>query len=171
MSSKMVPWDAIPDSVGNVLPTNTYKFEIETLEEVQSSKERYMIKGTYRVLEPKSEAGMVLFDNYAIGNEQDPQGDDPKSWEGIAAARFKDLIKKSGVTQHKTVEETCTAARGNMFIGEVTQETEMKEGPYKGQVRNRLKKVYRVGEKDAAQSGVVSGGAKSGATFRPGRVG
>ena len=47
----------------------------------------------------------------------------------------------------------------------------MKEGPYKGQVRNRLKKVYRVGEKDAAQSGVVSGGAKSGAAFRPGRVG
>ena len=169
--SKVIPWDAIPDSIGGVLPTNTYKFEIETLEEVQSSKERYMIKGTFRVLEPKSEAGMVLFDNYAIGNEKDPQADDPKSWEGIAAARFKDVINKAGVRRATTVEETCVLAQGALFIGDVVQETETQEGPYKGQIRNRLKKTYRVGEKDAtsAMPNARPVGAAA-VPFRPGRV-
>lgn len=168
--SKMIPWDAIPDAVGNVLPTATYKFEIETLEETQSSKERYMLKGTYRVVEPTTEAGMVLYDYYAIGTEHDPQGDDPKSWEGIAAARFKDLVKKANVQQKATVEDTCVAARGATFIGDVTQEVDQSEGQYKGSIRNRLKKLYQVGTKDAT-NGAAAGRPTAPVTpFRPGKV-
>lgn len=167
--SKHIPWEVIPESVGGVLPTGLYKFEIEALEEVQSSKERYMIKGTFRVLEPKSEEGMVLFDNYAIGNAGDPQADDPKSWEGVAASRFKDLIKKAGVQQHPTVEATCVAARGALFLGDVSQETEQQDGPYKGQVRNRLRKTYRVGEKDVAPPASMQRAAGV-MPFRPGRA-
>jgi hypothetical protein len=170
MSPKQIPWDVISESIGTVLPTNTYKFEIEVLEEAQSAKERYMLKGTYRVVEPRSEAGMVLYDYYALGTEHDPQADDPKSWEGIAAARFKDLIKKANVAQKPTVEETCASARGAQFIGDVTQEVDQADGPYKGTTRNRLKKLYRVGEKDAAQDGNLARPTASVSPFRPGKV-
>jgi len=169
--SKQIPWDVIPDATGALLPTGLYKFEIEQMEEVQSQKERYMINGTYRVVEPQSEAGMVLYDHYAIGNELDPQGDDPKSWEGVAAVRFKDLIKKASVAQKPTVEETIVAARGARFIGDVVQETETKEGPYKGKVRNKLSRVYRVGEKDAMSgSNSTPTTAAFASPFRPGFV-
>ena len=169
--SKIIPWDVIPESVGTLLPTGLYKFEIESLEEVQSSKERYMINGTFRVLEPRSEVGMVLYDHYAIGTETDPQADDPKSWEGVAATRFKDLIKKAACEQKPTVEATITAAHGAQFIGDVVQETETKEGPYKGKVRNRLARVYRIGEKDAGTVTMNhSTKTPSVSPFRPGFV-
>lgn len=169
--SKVIPWDCIPDNVGNVLPTNTYKFEVEMLEEAQSKNETYMIKGTFRVVEPKGEAGMVLYDYYAIGTKDDAQANDPKSWEGIAAARFKDLIKKSGTAQKATVEETCAAARGAQFIGDVTQEIDQQEGPYKGQTRNRLKKLYQLGTKDAGNDGNLAGRPTATVSpFRPGKA-
>lgn len=166
--SKQVPWDAIPDSVGNVLPTGMYKLEVEEMLESESKKGKYMLKATFRVLEPVEQAGMVVFDNYTIGSDNDPGGDDPKSWEGIAAARWKDVIKKSATAQRPTVEETCHAAKGMQFLADVTVEVE-KEGEYKGRERNRIKKTYRVGEATIPVAGANHNAG--GGTVRPFRPG
>ena len=165
--SKQVPWDAIPDSIGQVLPTDTYKFEIEDMAESESTTKKYMLKSTYRVVEGPH-AGMVVFDNYCIGTDVDPQADDPKSWEGVAAARWKDILKKAAVPQKGTVEEACVAARGQQFVADVDQETETKEGPYKGKIRNRIKRTYRIGEKSAGTSGPATLQASAASAFRPG---
>lgn len=167
--SKIIPWDAIPDSVGNVLPAALYKFEVDEMVETESKKGKYMIKATYRVMEPAAQAGMVLFDNYAIGTDTDPAGDDPKSWEGIAAARWKDVIKKSSTPQRPTVEETCHAAKGMQFLADV-HVTVDKDGEYKGRERNNIRKTYRIGEasvpNNANHPGASGGSVR---TFRPGQ--
>lgn len=181
--SKTIPWDVIPDNIGSVVPTGTYKLEVDQMSEEQTrEKGKYMIKATFRVVEPEAEAGQNIFDNYVIGSDEDPLAEDPKTWGGIAAARYKDIINKAGVQRKNTVEETCMAAKGAMFIADVTQEEDKSEGKYKGQVRNRIKKTYRIGERPVVGATASNGSGQpqptqaaerpqAAASFRPGVAG
>ena len=170
--SKNVPWDSVPDNLGNVLDTNLYKFEIEQMEETATKEAaKYMIKATYVVVEPEGDKGRLMFDNFVIGTNDDPSADDPKSWTGISAARWKDVLVKANVPTKGTTEEVCFAAKGAQFLADVVQEVDNKPGQYQGTVRNKIKKTYRVGERTVGGAGVAMANAASAPQARPFRPG
>ena len=86
--SKQVPWDVIPENTGIVLPEQLYKLEIDNMEETASGGGKYMIKGTFKVLEPEAQKGLLYFENFVIGSDDDLGADDPKTWANAVGGRI-----------------------------------------------------------------------------------
>jgi len=175
--SKQVPWDVIPDNTGVVLPEQLYKLEIDSMEETQSSTGKYMIKGTFKVLEPDAQKGLLYFEQFVIGQDGDLQAEDPKTWANAVGAKiWKQVIDKAGVPKSGDVEQVCMAAKGQQVLAELGIEVEQKEGKYKGTERNRARRWYRIGERPVGgatgAAAAANGNAKAGSPppFRPGQV-
>lgn len=146
---KNVNWDDVPDS--NVVPGGAYLLEISEMEETQTKAEngaKLMYKVTLLTLEPIQ--GMMLFENFVIGTDEDPDGDDPKSWKGISARRMKAFLKAAQIPLAGDMEEVCETAKGNQFVGKVvvTEDDGTRDPKYKGQLRNRITSYYAIGEKE-----------------------
>lgn len=143
---RTVNFDEIPDST--LLPADNYTFEVEDLSEETSKKGYLMYKGTMRVVEPAEFAGTPLFEYFAIGNENDPTASEQKTWAtSVGAKRLKRLFKATMITFTQDVDEMVESAKGQRFIGSVTQETDdgTRDPKFAGTKRNRLQNMYPIG--------------------------
>jgi hypothetical protein len=173
--SKQVPWDVIPENTGIVLPEQLYKLEIDNMEETASGGGKYMIKGTFKVLEPEAQKGLLYFENFVIGSDDDLGADDPKTWANAVGAKiWKQVIDKAGVPKTGAVDLVCSQAKGQQVLAEIGIEVEQKEGKYKGTERNRARRWYRVGERPVGGAPVSAAAAvgkpATPPPFRPGQV-
>lgn len=171
--STSVPWDIIPDDQGVILSSGLKKLAIDNMEETSSNNGKYMIKAVFKVMEPANEEGLLYFDRFVIGSNEDLGAKDPETWaKAMGAKIFKQVMEKAGVPRKNTVEEMCHAARGCQVLADIGIEVETKEGKYKGKERNRARKWYRVGERpvDGVQAPVATAAGGFTPAFRPGQV-
>ena len=149
----------IPE-LGETLPPGNYIFRIESLDDSEpTTTGKYMIKATLRVAEPADHVEAPFYENFVIGTDLDLEADDPNSWKGIAARRYRDLLLKSGVALTGNIEKDNAVAAGQMVGGSIRNEV---QGPtnrdgtpnrYAGNVQARIGAFFRVGEKAVGESG------------------
>jgi hypothetical protein len=166
--SKQVPWDVIPDNQGVVLTAGIKKLEIDAFEETNSSTGKYMIKATFKVLEPANEAGLLYFDQFVIGSDSDLGAEDPNTWaQAVGAKIFKQVVDKAAVPRKDSVEATCIAAKGCQVLADIDIEVETKNEKYKGKERNRARKWFRVGERPVGTVAMPNGAPAAAPAFQP----
>lgn len=139
----------IPDTA--ILADGAYIFAIESIEETASQSQKLMYKATLRVAEGPSGVGLPIFENFVIGNDNDPNADDPQTWAGsVAARRMKQLFTKTGVEVGDDLDEVIVAATGQLVGAIVGQEVDdgSKDPKYKGTVRNRIQAFFTPGERE-----------------------
>lgn len=143
----------IPD-LGVQLPPGNALLKIEALDDnEETSTGKYQIKATLRVLEPTEFADQPFFERFVIGTDTDPGADDPNSWRGFAAQRYRDMLLKAGVSLTGTIEGDAAVAKdqpvGVIIENEVQGATNRDGTPnrYAGRVQARVKSFFRPGEK------------------------
>lgn len=155
MKKQSWPVDIIPNATRfTALPPGTYLAAIESISDDDATKtEKYMLKVTLRVTEPVAQQHLPHFENFVIGTDQDSNADDPNSWTGTAAVRFKEMIEKAGVTTTGDLPADCMAAQGQvvgMVINNEVQSAQNRDGSpnaYAGRVSARVRDWFRPGER------------------------
>ena len=71
--SKQVPWDVIPKTPGLCCRSSCTKLEIDNMEETASGGGKHD-QGHVQVLEPEAQKGLLYFENFVIGSDDDPGG-------------------------------------------------------------------------------------------------
>lgn len=150
-------WDDIPDS-GALLPAGTYLVGVESIEEKTAEQSgKLMYSAVFRVIEPDQFSNMPIYNNFVIGNDDDPGADDPETQKAsVGAKMMKACMKAAQVAFHPDIDVMIGAAQDQQLVITLTQSTETKEGPYKGRVRNNVAGFYPVGTREPS---VTAGGA------------
>ena len=154
---RQVPWDEIP-SAGALVPDGVYVLEVTGLEESQSQSGKLMYPGVFAVVEPVDFAGYPVYENYVIGNDDDPNADDPATWKKSMGSRFmRTMLDKAGVPLDGDMDAVSAEAAGRQFLAVIGQrETD------RGTMVNQIRSYYALGEREVG----VSSGATP--TTRPG---
>ena len=85
------------------------------------------------MLEPEAQKGLLYFENFVIGSDDDLGADDLKTWANAVGAKiWKQVIDKAGVPKTGAVDLVCSQAKGQQVLAEIGIEVEQKEGKYKG---------------------------------------
>lgn len=151
----VVPWEDIPDYA--VLPHDIYTMAVQNLDVTHSKKGTLMVAATFEVVQPTSYAGMTHREWYVLGNDDDPEAEDPETWKRQSGARnLKRLAKATGAVLDPELETTCQNLLGQQFDVLVIQETE-KGGEYDGRIRNRIQSYYACGEQVPGSLSTSSG--------------
>lgn len=165
--SRLIPFGNVPDS--NVFPDGIFRLKIEKIEAVMTKERegkasKLMYKTTSKVVEPKAHAGLLYFDQFVIGTEDDPEAEELLTWQTSFGARnFKKLCAKTGVpmADEEDEESYLNNLKGAEYLATIVQKIEPDkkningvevDNPYKGQVRNNTTAYWAIGEKDAALS-------------------
>lgn len=157
MSPRPWPHSDIRDP-GVVVDDGAYQLDIEEIVEQPSSSGKLMYAGAFRTVDGPGPNGTPLYENYVVGSDDDPQAEDPETWKkSVGAQLLKACLSKAQVPIYDDLDESLLAAKGQQFIAIVVKETEEKEGPYKGRVRNRIRGYYTIGEK---VPGPIAGGGR-----------
>lgn len=158
---RLIPFGNIPDS--NVFPDGIFRLKLEKAEPVMTKERegkvsKLMYKTTSKVVEPKSHAGLLYFEQFVIGTETDPDAENLETWQTSFGARnFKKLTAKLGVPfgDEEDEESYLNAIRGGEYLATIVQKVEPdkksdgSDNPYKGTVRNNTTAYWALGEKDA----------------------
>lgn len=152
--------NSIPD-LGAQLPIGPALVRIESLEDDEvTTTGKYQVVGIFRVLEPTEMADQPVYERFVIGTDKDPAADDPLSWRGFAAQRYRDMLLKAGVAPTGNTGKDNAEAAGQVLGIEVAHEVQRdmnRDGTpnkYAGNVQSRIKSFFRQGEK-AVGSGAV----------------
>src|SRR6266404_3874421 len=106
--------DEVPDS--DVVPDGGYLASIANLEVSQTGNNAKtpgakMFKAMYSIKEPKEYKGVPLFDNFVIGNEDDPDATKTSTWKASRGAKaLKKLLTAAQVPLEGEEEDICDAA-------------------------------------------------------------
>lgn len=149
-----------PDS--NVVPEGMYLCRIVKIVEKHSKTGKLMICPQFAIMEPKTMKGQTIFENYVLGSDEDPDANDPATFKSsIGARNYKTLLKKAGVpvAPNDDSEDIAQKAAGQEILLSV-QQTEQAEGPYKGQIQNRISAYYEPGEREPKVTGEAPKAAK-----------
>ena len=146
MGRKWAP-ETIPTS--KQLPIGRFQFNIDDVEERMSSpkdgkkpKLGYSIQLT--VEEPASFAGRKLSEYFNIGTENDPNGDDPKTWSRSFGAIDLNLFLRAGKAKITTdIDQSIASAINNKVIGNVIHKPRRDD---KDEMEARVNKWYAVGD-------------------------
>ena len=160
-----IPGDSIPDSTN--LPDGIFDFRGESLEPVETTTGKLAIKAALRVIAPKSHKGLVHYEQFTIGSNDDPQAREAETWaSSFGAVQCKKMVTKSGV---KFTGELQTVAReweGQKVSGRVVYTVQPKfnkdgtENPFAGNARSQVKEWFEIGEKVAtADAASIAGKA------------
>lgn len=170
---KDYPADIIPD-FGAPFPPGAALVRIESLDDSEpTSTGKYQIRATLRGMEPTDVVDQPHFERYVIGRDQDPDADDPQSWKGIAAQRYRDMLLKAGIQPTGNVEKDNAEATGQVLgvvmENEVQAATNRDGTPnaYAGRVQSRVRTFFRQGEKAIAAAGAVVAPAPAKAAVIP----
>ena len=132
--ARIIPWDEIgrdrargPQGID--LPDfGTYHVRIENFEETVSRANRAEFRARSRILAPKAYQGMVVFDNFYIGNADDPTAEDPQSsaWRNNwHAERFRDFVDKAKVeNRSQDFDILCQQLPGHELVLNVEMKTD-----------------------------------------------
>lgn len=173
----IIPFGAIPDS--NTFPDNTYRLKVEKLEPVltkekEGKNQKLMFKLDCVIVEPAEYKGQHYFEQFCIGNEDDPDAEELKTWQTTFGAKeFKKFIKALGIPfgDEEDRESFCNAVRGGEFLVSMIEQTEPKtkkidgieqDNPYAGKVRNKVTAYWKLGEKEAGTAKPVAKKAGAG---------
>lgn len=157
---RLIPFGNIPDS--NVFPDGIYRLKITKLEE-KMTKERdgkvakLMYVLTSQVVEPASHKGLLYFENFVIGTEDDAEADEVSTWQtSIGGRSLKRLTKALGVPfgDEEDAEAFAETVKGAEYLATIIQKVEPDEkngqpNPYKGRINNNTTAFWKLGEKDA----------------------
>ena len=159
MGDRVIPLDDIPDS--SLVPDGAYTVKVALVTESQTrEKGKLMYSSTLRI-EGGAYDNMPLFDNFVIGTDDDPDGNEVDTWKRFGAVRFKQFCKATGIQMVSSRNALFDALSGQRLV--VTVET--KDGDRGPQ--NRIARYLAVGEAETGASkpaGRARKGANSGAT-------
>lgn len=159
--SRLIPFGNIPDS--SLLPDGIFRLKLAKVEAVMTASRdgkasKLMYKTMSQVIEPKSHAGLMYFEQFVIGTEDDPEAEELSTWQTSFGARnWKKLCAKTNVPYGDEEDEDTYLAnlKGAEYLATVIQKVEpdkLKNGednPYKGRVNNQTTAFWSIGEKDA----------------------
>ena len=165
---KRVNWNDIPDTM--MLPAGKLLLQITEIEEVVSGSGKLMYKHKLTAIEPVEVAGMIHFENFVIGTDDDPLADSPNTWRAsIGAKRMKNMYTKARVPFSESMFATMAAARGAMFVAKtVVKKDNDPNSKYFGQEQTNITTCYVVGEVVPALDGNAPGVAGVGVGVSPG---
>ena len=152
MSTDHFPWTDIYE--GNVFPSGTFEFEVESLEDGESQGGKRMPKARFRCTAPAELKGMSYFENYVCGTDEDLQNFVPGSF-GTKA--LKGLFKAAQVPKGTSFEELMKNSEGNKLLIQVNEFTQTK-GDYAGRQENNIVAYYKIGEREV---GLLGGGKRT----------
>ena len=161
MAGKYDP-QGIPD-LGITLPPGNVVFRLESLDDSEAtSTGKYQIKATLRVVEPTDLGDSPFFERFVIGTDTDLAADDPLSWRGFAAQRYRDMVLKMGMALTGTIEGDAAILTGQIVGATIKNEVQAatnRDGSanrYAGNIQARVGSWFRVGERvvgDAPSNG------------------
>lgn len=142
-----------PDN--NVVPEGLYLVKTIKVTEKHAKNGKLMFGLQAQILEPKALKGQMIFENFVLGTDDDPEAEQPATFKNSRGARdYKKFLKKAGVTIDKTddKDDIANKAAGQELLVSVRQE-EQQDGLYKGQVQNHITAYYEPGEKTPVITG------------------
>ncbi len=147
---RQLPWDEIPDT--NVVPGGLYPLKAVSLEEVRTRElNKLMYKVCVQIMDdPKVQdfSGMLIFEQFTIGNDTDPDANELNTWKKSFGARLlKQMINASQIPERADMDKICANFADHQFIGNVSYSLDQSE-EYKGTPRNRMTSYYKVGERE-----------------------
>ena len=154
--TRTIDWDSIPDTL--VVEEGIYEVSCEDIQETISREaQKLMYTVVMRVVEPKVQAGLPVYDRFVIGTDEDPMADNAETWK--RALRLKKFVKASGVTLSSDIDATLAATKGKHFVIAVTKSVNdgKRDASRKGQPENRVTSYYGLGEREPAIGSIVKG--------------
>lgn len=146
---RRMPFEEIPDS--NVVPGGIYPLKALKLEETESQTGKLMYKLSVQITDdPKvgDYSGMVLFEQFTIGNDDDLKAEQVDTWKrSFGAKMLKQLIAASQIAERNDLDKICANFADHQFLGNINYSVE-KEGPYAGTPRNRINSFFAVGSRE-----------------------
>jgi len=157
---RIIPVGSIPDK--QTYPDNIYRVTVEKLEAVQTKDapgkhRKLMYKVTFRIIEPSGYANQYHWEQYCIGSEDDPDAEQLATWQTTMGAReFKKFLRATGLPlsdeeDEDTLPITVRGAELLLLLIENVEPTKNRDGTpnrYAGQVSNRVKAYYKLGERE-----------------------
>ena len=153
-----IPWSDIPDS--GLLSPGMYQMRVVTLEDTVSSTNKRMFVLSASVDEPAEHSGMMIFENFVVGTEDDPKAQQSSTWKdqkNVGAKRFKQFKGAAQLPEESDPVKFCHGAQGAVFLAQASIFVE-KGGDYEGTQRNRFN-FFKVGSRPTGLDRGV-GGAK-----------
>lgn len=145
--ARKIAWDKVPDS--NVIPAGHYLAEIGIMTEEESRSGIAMVKTVFKIYEPGAYAGVFLYHYYIIGTTDDPAGEEEETMRASPGMRdLKKTLKKASCMISDDFDVTLSAAKGHRLVLKVIEDIP-KEGPYAGQVQNRVRGFFSSSERVA----------------------
>lgn len=156
MSKSRIPFGAIPDT--DLLPDGIFRFKVREMKDTETKEregkvQKRMFRLVSEVVAPESHKGLLYFDNFVVGTDDDPDADELATWQtSIGGRGLKKLSKALGVPfgDEEDPEVFCNTIKDSHYMATVVQKVDEKEGPYKGTVRNNVTKYWALGEREAA---------------------
>jgi hypothetical protein len=157
--ARQIPWDDIPEPSSSFPVGIAHLFNIEELEIIESSTGKAMVKATLRCLEPSP--GQVCYENFTIGNDDDPEGKDPSQLQkNYSMQLLTKLLKQAKAKLEGSLEKVLEKAQGR-HVG-IVFKTEIDKRS--GEPRSRPGTYFTEGEMapgtDVAKAGGVPKGAQ-----------
>jgi len=133
-----------------LVPDGLYRVSIASIEETASQNGKLMYNTQFEIMEPADFAGMMLFELFCIGTDEDPDAVEEKAWRGFAATRMKAMLKSAQVPMDDDMDNIIAAAIQQQLIVAANQEVDdgTRDPKYKGRVRNRISSFYQLGHKE-----------------------
>lgn len=101
------------------------------------------------------DVGAAHWENYTLGNADDPEADDPATWKtGVGCKFFKNMLVKAQVPLTSDDEELIQNAIDQRllihFVTEIEPELDRRGQPnkYAGKERSKVKACYALGERE-----------------------
>lgn len=161
----IIPFGGIPDS--NTFPDGVYRLRAVSLtpvltKEREGKAQKLMFKLDSVIVEPKAYEGQHFFEQFCIGNEEDPEAEDLKTWQTtFGAKQFKKFIKSLGIPfgDEEDRESFCNAIKGAEYLATITEKVEPATrkvngvevaNEYAGRINNNVTAYWKLGEKEAS---------------------
>jgi hypothetical protein len=136
------PWDDVPDS--NVFPTLTGLFEWTKLEDGESSNGKRMLRSVFTCIQPTEYAGMCHFENYVLGNDDNPKG----IMQGAMGTKSVKQAATAAQMRIDSVANACTlisAQKPQLMLS--LSYSRQEGGEYAGREQNRVTAYHKIGER------------------------
>jgi len=141
-------WSEVEEQA-QTIPADIYALEIDSIEEsLSKEKSKLMYRVTFRVIEPETYRGHLLFEYYVFGTDEDPLAEKQETLNtSYGIKRFKRMMRAAQIPDLEDMDELIVAALGNKFTASVSQVTDdgSRDPKYKGRMRNEITMVHTYG--------------------------
>lgn len=131
---------------------------------LSSQQQLYQVAATFKVIAPEEFAGALIWENFVIGDQEDPTAEQAATWgRTIGGSRFRRYADRAkvpfgkmssmvaGLMGRPVVIDVYTRVEPAKKQNRSTKEWET--NPYAGKSRRNIRDFYAVGEKPLAAKG------------------